>query len=71
MRITIATTQTRESETQVVATSCHETRGSTRITITTPAMTTKLAATARFQWSKATVANEATTTVNTAAFVYS
>ena len=71
MRITTATTHTTESDAQVASAACQETPGTVRSTITKPTVTTKPAATARFQWSKATVANEATTTAHTAACVNS
>ena len=71
MRMTTATTQSTESDAQVASAACHGTAGSSISTRTTPAATTNPAATARFQWSKATVAKEATITTPTAATVNS
>ena len=67
----MATIQMMENDTQVVTISCHVADGSTRIVSTNPATTMTLAATDRFHSSKATVANEATTTAPMAAMVYS
>ena len=66
----MATTQTSESDAHVLTAVCHVTEGSRRRRCT-PTVTTNPATTARFQWSKATVAKEATTTTQTAANVNS
>ena len=60
-----------ESEAQVLSADCQVSAGRATKTMTIPTETTKPAATARFQWSKATVAKEATITAHTAACVNS
>ena len=70
-RTTTATTQTTESENHVLKALCHERFGTVSSTTTMPAVTRKPAATARRQWSNATVAKDATTTAHMAACVNS
>ncbi len=71
MRSTQATLQTTESETQVATASCHVMPADVNTTTMKPAVTTKPPATARRHSSKSTVANDAVTTAQTAAIVYS
>jgi len=70
-RMMTATTQTMESDAHVLIADCQEKSGMPTNTTTMPAVTTNPATTARLQWSKATVANEATITAHTAACVNS